>query len=75
MTRRLIFYVQTLAYHSWERICAGDENKKPPAGWTVLGRRYPRDELQVVCGITPQGNLPWHDVDTVSVNLILRPSV
>jgi len=41
----------------------------------VLGRRYPHDELQVVCGITPQGNLPWHDVDTVSVILTFRPSV
>ena len=51
------------------------EDKRPPDGWTVLDRQYPRDELMVVCGQLPPHNLPWHDVDTVSANLILRPSV
>ncbi|KAK1563444.1 hypothetical protein Q3G72_027645 [Acer saccharum] len=56
----------TLLDHQWDRIGTGEE-RKPPAGWSVFGQTWSRDELAVVRGELPLGIWPWHDVDIVLI--------
>ena len=65
LTFSIIFSVQTLLYHTWDRIAEGDE-KIPPHGWSLLNHQWTQDDLTVVRGELPLGTMPWHDVDSVS---------
>ena len=49
----------------------GSGSDRPRTGWSSLKQRWSEEDLTVVRGRLPLGNIPWHNVDFVSVYLYI----